>query len=130
MLVSGQATYCPLAFSPGIVLYVFAATSCYACSFVWALVHSPDPAHVERGLDLAQSMIKSRDIDQQHLNDLVYMCAVVSFLYGDVYLHQLKATLIHRMFRGLVTIYPALHRLSIEGEAIKLPKSKLLNISR
>ena len=48
------------------------------CSFVWALVHSPDPAHVERGLELAQSMITSRDIDQQHLNDLVYMCAVVS----------------------------------------------------
>ena len=47
------------------------------CSFVWALVHSPDPAHVQRGLDLAQSMIKARDIDQQHLNDLVYMCAVV-----------------------------------------------------
>lgn len=44
---------------------------------MWALVHSPDPAHVERGLDLAQSMINARDIDQQHLNDLVYMCAVV-----------------------------------------------------
>ena len=48
------------------------------CSFVWALVHSPDPAHVERGLDLAQSMLKHRDIDEQHLNDLVYLCAVVS----------------------------------------------------
>ena len=48
------------------------------CSFVWALVHSPDPAHVERGLDLAQGMINAREIDQQHLNDLVYMCAVVS----------------------------------------------------
>ena len=54
---------------------------CVYCSFVWALVHSPDPAHVQRGLDLAQSMIKARDIDQQHLNDLVYLCAVVSISY-------------------------------------------------
>ncbi len=47
------------------------------CSFVWALVHSPDPAHVERGLDLAQSMIKAGELQQQGLNDLVYLCAVV-----------------------------------------------------
>lgn len=48
------------------------------CSFVWALVHSPDPAHIERGLDLAQSMIKAGELEQQGLNDLVYLCAVVS----------------------------------------------------
>lgn len=48
------------------------------CSFVWALVHSPDPAHVERGLDLAQSMIKAAELEQQGLNDLVYLSAVVS----------------------------------------------------
>ena len=57
---------------------LFICNICFACSFVWALVHSPDPAHVERGLDLAQGMINAREIDQQHLNDLVYMCAVVS----------------------------------------------------
>lgn len=56
----------------------------HACfRFVWALVHSPDPAHVERGLDLAQSMINARDIDQQHLNDLVYMCAVAQYRRGS-----------------------------------------------
>ena len=60
---------------------------------MWALVHSPDPAHVERGLELAQSMIKSRDIDQQHLNDLVYMCAVVSSPFETSLLAAVKGPL-------------------------------------
>lgn len=51
--------------------------------FVWALVHSPDPAHVERGLDLAQSMITAHDLEQQGLNDLVYLCAVAQYRRGS-----------------------------------------------
>ena len=46
--------------------------------FVWALVHSPDPAHIERGLDLAQQMLNHKELDQQGQDDLVYFCAVVS----------------------------------------------------
>lgn len=45
--------------------------------FVWALVHSPDPAHVERGLDLAQQMLHAKELDEQGQDDLVYFCAVV-----------------------------------------------------
>ena len=100
----------------------------FACSFVWALVHSPDPAHVERGLDLAQSMINAREIDQQHLNDLVYMCAVVSVLVRDFQL-QLPVELTLCNARGDHDL-STLHRLSIEEEATKLQEPRLLSISR
>lgn len=51
--------------------------------FVWALVHSPDPAHVQRGLDLAQQMLNAQELDQQGQDDLVYFCAVAQFRRGS-----------------------------------------------
>lgn len=98
-----------------------------SCSFVWALVHSPDPAHLDRGLELAQSMINSRDIDQQHLNDLVYMCAVVSVSTWKfcICIGQKAAYL---NCAGLFNSSFPLHRLSIAEGATKLQKSRSLSI--
>ncbi|KAL0039840.1 hypothetical protein WJX77_009664 [Trebouxia sp. C0004] len=88
----------------------------HACfRFVWALVHSPDPAHVERGLDLAQSMIKAGELEQQGLNDLVYLCAVAQYRRGS---YQAARTQINEYLKVSPSSHQAAELKSAVDDAI------------
>lgn len=83
--------------------------------FVWALVHSTDPAHVERGLDLAQSMIKAGELPQQGLNDLVYLCAVAQYRRGS---YQAAKTQINEYLKVAPSSHQAAELKSAVDDAI------------
>jgi hypothetical protein len=51
---------------------------------VWGLVHSQRSADIRRGLDLAEQLLKSHELDGQDHKDLVYLRAVAQYRLGNV----------------------------------------------
>ena len=49
---------------------------------MWALVHSKRRADVEKGLQLADALIQSDDMDDDGKKDLVYFCCVAKYKLG------------------------------------------------
>lgn len=47
-------------------------------------VHSARNTDVKRGLDLAEQLLKSSDLDEQDHRDLVYLTSVAQYKLGDV----------------------------------------------
>ena len=52
--------------------------------YVWGLVHSQRSADIRRGLDLAEQLLKSQELDGQDHKDLVYLHAVAQYRLGNV----------------------------------------------
>ena len=51
---------------------------------MWGLVHSQRSADIRRGLDLAEQLLKSQELDGQDHKDLVYLRAVAQYRLGNV----------------------------------------------
>ena len=49
---------------------------------MWALVHSKRRTDVEKGLQLADALIQSDDMDDDGKKDLVYFCCVAKYKLG------------------------------------------------
>ena len=50
----------------------------------WALVHSQRTSDVRVGLDLAEQLVRSTELDAQDHRDLIYMTAVAQYRLGNV----------------------------------------------
>ena len=55
----------------------------HGCRFVWALAHSQDRAHNDRGLQLATSMLEDKEQEPQQTRDLLYLSALCQYRLGN-----------------------------------------------
>ena len=51
---------------------------------MWVYVHSARTTDIRLGLDLAEQLLQSVDLNEQDCRDLVYLTAVAQYKLGDV----------------------------------------------